>query len=114
MRTTAWLSIAALVGSSVLAGCERAKENAGTADTAAAARGAADDYPIVGRVVSVAPDRKAVTLDHEDIPDLMQGMQMQFAVEGPQILEGIDAGDEVEGRLKVADGNYVITELKKR
>lgn len=72
------------------------------------------EYDIKGKVVSVAADKKAVTLNHEDIPGLMKGMQMEFQVEDPKVLEGIQAGDQVQGRLKVDNGKYVITRLEKR
>lgn len=71
-------------------------------------------YEISGKVVAVDPERKKVTLDHEDIPGLMKGMEMEFAVEDSAILQGVEAGHLVQGRLVVKEGNYVITELKKR
>jgi Cu/Ag efflux protein CusF len=40
-------------------------------------------------------------------------MEMKFSVEDAKMLEGIKAGDQVHGRLKVDSGNYIITELKK-
>jgi len=71
-------------------------------------------YEIKGEVVAVDPDGKKVTLDHEDIPGLMKGMEMEFTVEDPVILQGVEAGNLVQGRLVTKEGNYVITELKKR
>jgi len=73
----------------------------------------AKEYDIKGKVVSVSADKKAVTLDHEDIPGLMKGMKMEFGVADPKVLEGIQAGDQVQGRLKVDNGKYVITRLEK-
>lgn len=109
MRTTSLLSAMALVIYLALIGCgPEAKQPGGDG-----APGAAQDYPIRGRVVSVAPDKTAVTLDHEDIPDLMRGMEMQFIVEDPQVLEGIEAGSDVQGQLKAEDGKYIITHLDK-
>src|SRR5260370_22645904 len=60
---------------------------------------AAKEDDIKGKVTEVAPDKQAVTLDHEDIPGLMKGMTMKFAVADPKVLEGIQSGDEVQGRL---------------
>lgn len=70
-------------------------------------------YDVRGKVVTVDADRKTVTLDHEDIPGLMQGMEMEFKVENPKLLEGISAGDEVHGQLEVRSGDYFITDLTK-
>ncbi len=74
----------------------------------------AKEYDIKGKVVRIAEDKMAVTLDHEDIPGLMKGMEMKFDVEDAKALDGIQAGDQVQGRLKVDNGKYVITRLEKR
>jgi Cu/Ag efflux protein CusF len=71
-------------------------------------------YDIKGKVVAIRPDREGVTLDHEDIPGLMKGMKMEFLVEDARILEGLEVGDQVQGKLKVESGSQMITELKKR
>lgn len=72
------------------------------------------EYEVKGKVVAVDPDKKSVTLDHEDIPGLMKGMQMKFKVEDPKIAEGIAPGDQVQGRLRVKSGEHTITRLEKR
>src|SRR5262249_19041109 len=71
-------------------------------------------YDVRGKVVAVNAAKSAVTLDHEDIPGLMRAMQMEFEVEDPKMLEGIKAGDQVEGRLKKSESGYVLTRLAKR
>ena len=71
-------------------------------------------YDIQGKIVAMRPDKEGVTLDHEDIPGLMKGMKMPFLVEDAQILEGLQVGDEVQGKLRVESGSQIITELKKR
>jgi protein SCO1/2 len=71
-------------------------------------------YDIQGNIVAIRPDREAVTLDHEDIPGLMKSMKMQFMVEDSRILEDLQVGDPVQGKLKVESGSQIITELKKR
>src|SRR5438093_13494706 len=64
----------------------------------AAAQG--PQYDIRGKVVSVSADKKAVNVDHEAIPGVMMAMKMEYAVENPQMLEGLKAGDAVQGKLK--------------
>ena len=106
--TAAWMILALPL---ILAGCG----DEGADGPPPQAGGAADkQYEVQGRVVEVAPDGRTVTLDHEDIPGLMKGMEMKFTAEDPAMLEGIEAGDQVQGGLVVRDGNYIITELKKR
>jgi Cu/Ag efflux protein CusF len=75
---------------------------------------AAGEYEIKGKVVAVDPGKPAVTLDHEDIPGLMKGMEMEFGVSDPKVVEGLKPGDQVHGRLRKSDSGYVITRLEKR
>jgi protein SCO1/2 len=71
-------------------------------------------YDIKGKVVSINLQEKEVTLAHEDIPGVMKAMTMPFAVADVKVLEGLKAGDNVKGTLKVdADGNRAITHLEK-
>lgn len=72
------------------------------------------EYDIKGTVVDVASDKKAVTLDHEEIPGLMKAMKMKYPVSDPKVLDGIAAGDKVSGRLKARGTDYTITKLEKR
>ena len=95
-------------------GCEQQPKEDKTKEDKKAKSEAAKDYPIQGEVVEVGEDRKAVTLDHKDIPDLMKGMKMEFKVENSAVLEGIDAADSVQGRLRVEGDNYIITSLRER
>ena len=68
-------------------------------------------YDFKGKVVAVDAKERTVKLDHEDIPGLMKGMTMAFKVEDAKLLEGIQEGDEIEGKVRK---DYVITKLKKR
>jgi Cu/Ag efflux protein CusF len=72
------------------------------------------DYPIKGKVVAVNPDKPSVKLDHEDIPGLMNAMEMEFRVENANLLEGIKVGDQVQGQLRKGESGPVITRLDKR
>ena len=73
---------------------------------------AGGQYTVKGKVISVAADKPAVKLDHEEIPGLMKAMEMEYAVENSKMLEGIKAGDQVQGQLKVENGKYTITQLE--
>jgi Cu/Ag efflux protein CusF len=76
-------------------------------------KSAAQSYDIKGRIVAIRPDKTGVTLDHEDIPGLMKGMKMEFPVQDAKLLEGLEVGDQVQGKLQVESGKQIITELKK-
>lgn len=96
------------------AGCESSTQDPAAGPSAVSVEDGSRQYPIVGNVVSVAEDRSSVTLDHEDIPGLMPGMEMEFQIADPLLLEGIAPGDRVEGQLEVDEGAYTIVTLQKQ
>ncbi len=71
-------------------------------------------YDVKGKVMSVDVEKKKVNLDHEEIPGLMKAMKMDFYVNDAMLLEGLKAGDSVQGKTKRGDGNWVLLELKKQ
>jgi protein SCO1/2 len=103
-----------LLGFLVTGACQRGAEQPAATGATEQTNMETKDYPISGRVIVIAADKSAITLDHEDIPGLMPGMEMQFTVDDPTILEGIAAGSQVEGRLKVDGAKYIITRLETR
>jgi protein SCO1 len=112
---TRWLSIPLLFsGLLVTGGCQQETEKPATTQAPEATNMAAKEYPITGRVVSIAPDKSKITLDHDDIPGLMRAMEMAFTVDDPKILEGVEPGDEVDGRLQTDGSKYTITQLNTR
>lgn len=109
MKAARWLCLAAFLVPLALAGCGPGSTNTPGPGTAA------KEGDIKGKVVDIAADRQSVTLDHEAVKELdMMGMKMKFGVEDPKVLEGVQPGDQVQGRLKVQDGKYTITRLEKR
>jgi protein SCO1/2 len=100
--------IPALLVAFLLAGCGGTDSKDKTQD------GKGKTYDVHGKVIAVDAEKKKVTLDHEDIPGLMKAMKMDFSVADAKLLEGIQAGDQVHGKLLVkSGGDYVLTELKK-
>jgi Cu/Ag efflux protein CusF len=121
MRSRLLSSLAVLAVASALTACERGARGAREATatpTPAAEPGArqtsAGTYDIRGTVMSVAADRRSVSLDHEAIAGLMPAMKMDYPVKEPRILEGIQAGDMVQGRLEAKDGSYLLVSVEKR
>jgi protein SCO1/2 len=58
-------------------------------------------YPIKGQILAVVPDRQELTIKHEDIPDFMPAMTMNYAVARPELLQGRTPGETFEGTLDV-------------
>jgi protein SCO1 len=79
-----------------------------------AEKAAPKSYDLHAKVTAIRSDKTGVTMDHDDIPGLMKAMTMEFPVKDARILDGIKVGDQVEGKLQVDSGKYLITELKKR
>lgn len=70
-------------------------------------------YPIRGEVVSINAARNELVLKHEAIAGFMQAMTMPFPVGSREILDGIEAGDRVEGVLLVEGARYALVSLAK-
>ena len=68
-------------------------------------------YSLTGVVRSVESESGNVTIRHEDIPGLMPAMTMPFSVANKALLEDVQVGDEVEGKLTIAKGSSLLTEL---
>ena len=62
----------------VSAACSRAEKRSGV--TAENRSPAEQRYPLRGEIVAVNPDRKSLTISHEDIPGFMPAMTMEFRV----------------------------------
>lgn len=67
-----------------------------------------------GRGIAVEIDRDArtITLDHDDIPGLMKGMTMTFAVAPEVALDEIEVGSEVEFVLQNAGDTLTVTRIE--
>jgi Cu/Ag efflux protein CusF len=74
--------------------------------------GAAAQAEGVVRGVDAASAR--ITIEHGDIPDLMEAMTMTFEVSGPELLEGVAPGDAVSFRVRYADGKFTVTSIEPR
>jgi protein SCO1 len=73
----------------------------------------AQHYDLRGQVLALDRGRQEVTIKHEDVRGLMPGMTMPFKVSTPALLDGLEAGDLVEGSLTVKDSTGYLTSLKR-
>jgi protein SCO1/2 len=79
------------------AGCSRAPEP--------------KEYPLTGQILAITPERREVTIRHEDIPNFMPGMTMPFTVRDTALLEGKEPGDLVTGTLVVGEVEAYLSTL---
>ena len=89
-----------------LAGCGSSKpaEQAAPAQPAGPQR-----YKLSGRVVSIEPPKKQVTVDAGDIPGFMAAMTMGYSVKDSQQLAPLSPEDQITADV-VVDGNDVYLE----
>ena len=78
-----------------------------------ACSGGGGDHAGHGVVVAVDAAKGEVTLDHEDIPGLMKGMTMTFPADS-KLLAGVEAGQEVDFRVREEGGRYEVTAIVRR
>lgn len=93
----------------VVGGCNNSSDSSAPAKT-----NNAKVYDVTGKIVSLDPAKKVVTLDHEDIPGFMKAMTMEFPVSDAKLLNGLKAGDAVHGKITSESGGYAVTSLEKR
>ncbi len=107
MKIWQWFSLAAPILALALTGCGGSSTNN---------KGAGGHvYDIKGKVTVVDPSKeKPIKIDHEDIPGHMPAMEMEFKVADVKMLEGIQVGDQVQGKLEKRDTGDVIVKLEKR
>jgi Cu/Ag efflux protein CusF len=95
-RKTAWIVV---LGIGLLAGI--------------ACGGASDVHQGHGIVKKIEPATRQLTLDHEEIPGLMDAMTMTFDVEVDVPLEGLQPEDEVDFQVQEKHGRMVVTEIRR-
>ena len=65
-----------------------------------------------GRAVEIDAAARAVTLEHEEIPGLMQAMTMRFEVAPEVDLAALAPGSAVEFELSEAEGELTVVALR--
>jgi protein SCO1/2 len=89
----------------VVAGCNRA--------TTETPNGSARRYDARGIVRAVAPDRRSLDVEHEDIRGFMPSMTMPFSVRDSKQIAGMRSGDAISFRLTVTDDDSWIDQIRK-
>jgi hypothetical protein len=77
------------------------------------------EHDIQGKVIAIDPGRQGVTLEPRDTPAFPKARRLYCRLAGPELLESIRPGDEVQGRLEVRGVKprptvMVLTRLEKR
>jgi Cu/Ag efflux protein CusF len=106
-RTPLLLAATVAMGALVCAGASAEPQSRTVAAQAAAQK----IFHGKGKVTGVNAAAGLVTIAHEDIPGLMDAMEMQFEAKPAKLLEGLKAGDKVEFAI---DGKtYTLLEISR-
>jgi Cu/Ag efflux protein CusF len=65
----------------------------------------------VGVITAVDPKSGLITLNHKNIPSLMEAMEMEYQSKPPKLVEGLQVGDKVD--FTVDGRNLTIVDVKK-
>lgn len=72
----------------------------------------AERYDVRGIIRGVDAEKREVTVEHEEIPGYMDAMTMSFPVrDDPQVFEILRAGDRLEAKLVVDEGDYWLEQV---
>ena len=87
------------------------RETAAPANTTAASA-TARRYDLRGIIRGVDAAKREVTVEHEEIAGYMDAMTMSFPVrDDPQVFEILRAGDRLEAKLVVDEGDYWLEQI---
>ena len=70
-------------------------------------------YQVKGTVREVMPEKKTVTIAHEEIPGYMEAMTMDFSVTNAAELTGLYPGDVINFRMTVTADDGWIDQIRK-
>jgi Cu(I)/Ag(I) efflux system periplasmic protein CusF len=114
MHTTKIVTIVVL-SAGLFAGCAKHEQQTASDSTLSkdtAAHVAVKEGQGKGVVLAMDTTAKSITLAHGDIPNIMEGMDMEYHVEKAESLRGVHIGDSVAFTLQDrGDGNFVITRI---
>ena len=66
-----------------------------------------------GVVEAIDANAHTITLDHEAIPGIMEGMTMTFRIAPGVSLEGVEPGTPVEFQVTHVGEEFIVTELRR-
>ena len=58
-------------------------------------------YQLTGKIVSVEPELKQVTIEHEEIKGYMEAMTMPFPLQDEKLLGRVKKGDRIQATLVI-------------
>lgn len=107
MKTKLSVLILALLGGLFTSACSRSGDaDCCEVDTPAAKNASAERHPLAGVVVEVFAERGEVRVKHDNIPDFMVAMTMNFKI-SPAVLAQLKANDRIAAEVFSRDGLWL-------
>jgi protein SCO1 len=73
----------------------------------------ARQYQLRGQVLALGPDRREVTVKHEDIVGFMPAMTMAYKVRDAKLLDGLSKGDLIAATLNVREAEAWLSNIQR-
>lgn len=70
-------------------------------------------YELRGQVLGIDPDRRELTIKHEDIRGYMPGMTMAFPVRDERLMRGREPGELIRATLIVDEGSAYLSRIER-
>ncbi|MDR3175764.1 MAG: copper-binding protein [Desulfovibrio sp.] len=106
--------VAAFPGNAPAASHDHSGHGAGQGSHTAGRAESGKVYTATGVIEAVEPEAGRVTIRHAPVPELKwPAMSMGFAVESPDLLEGLAKGQAVRFDFRAAGGDYVVVDVEK-
>lgn len=103
------LSLGGLIAAMCLAGCDQA----GRAPESSAVDTNRQVFEVKGVIRGLKPNGKTAVIAHEEIPNYMDAMTMDFDVKDKRELQGLKPGDAVQFRMVVTHDDGWIENVRK-
>lgn len=106
---SAFIGLWGLVALLFLSGCDQKQPASGTS----AVDTNREVFEVKGLIKELKPNGKTAVITHEEIPNYMGAMTMDFDVKDPRELQGLKAGDNVQFRMVVTKDDGWIENVRK-
>lgn len=108
--TASRLAMCVLMLGAACAGCRRPEKPAANAAPANAPAPAEKRYPLTGEIVSVKAAERVLIIHHDDIPNYMPSMTMEFKVGRGDIVNA-KPGQRIRGEMYVKGGDIYLEKI---
>jgi Cu/Ag efflux protein CusF len=101
-----------LLGATLVGGCGKKEQTPAASDSAKISAGPVKSGQGRGIVRTIDTGARTITLDHGNVPNVMDAMTMEYYCDQPQTLRELKIGDSVSFTLQDrGEGNFVVSAI---